>query len=67
MEKGSIYYDTKSNMYNLITSHVSAENTVSCMIFDGYQTQHKYIASCTVAADFYDKHDERYVQVGGIY
>lgn len=65
--KGNIYYDTKNNIYHVITTDVSLENTVGCMMFEGYQTQHKYIASMVVAADHYDKYDEKFVQVGGIY
>lgn len=65
--KGTIYYDTKSNIYHLITTDVSLENTVECILLEGYQTQHKFIAAMVVSADFYDNHDDRYVQVGGIY
>lgn len=65
--KGDIYYDTKSNIYHLITTDTSLENTVECILLEGYQTQHKFIAPMVVFADYYDKHDERFVKVGGIY
>lgn len=67
MEKGSIYYDTKKNIYHLITSYISLDNRVESMMIEGYQTQHRYLATMEVSGDFFEKSDERYVQVGGIY
>ena len=64
-ERGEIYFNHINNLYYVITNHIN-DRKVRCMIFDGYNTDHKYINSEIVNYDDLDN-ENKYYQVGGIY
>lgn len=66
IKRGDIYYNSIANLYYVVTGfNCIGGNTINTMIFEGYETDHKYLGDGTL--DVYESEKDYMYQVGGIY
>ena len=66
IKRGNIYFNSITNLYYVVTGvNTIGGNIFNTIIFDGYETNHKYLGDGTLTVK--ESEEDYFYQVGGIY